>query len=83
MGNGISYYWISGVETYHFQGCDEKCQTGSLNGKLADAHQVLGSNAFCSNTGNLSFSKWDRFVQLRHRGFMMNGILTNGTTAGV
>ena len=29
----------------NFQGYDEKCRTRSLNGRLADAHQVLGSNA--------------------------------------
>ena len=28
-----------------FQGHNEKCQARSLNGRLADAHQVLGSNA--------------------------------------
>ena len=44
-GDGNSYYWILGVEACQFQGYDEKCQTGSLNGRLADAHQVLGSNA--------------------------------------
>ena len=32
-------------EACQFQGYDEKCQTRSLNGRLAGAHQVLGSNA--------------------------------------
>ena len=31
-----------------FQGYDEKFQTSSLNGRLADIHQVLGSNALAS-----------------------------------
>ena len=45
VGDGSSYNWISGVEACQFQGYDEKCRTRSLNGRLADAHQVLGGNA--------------------------------------
>ena len=45
VGDGSSYYWISGVEACQFQEYDEKCQTRSLNGRLAGAHQVLGSKA--------------------------------------
>ena len=45
VGHGSSYFWISGVEACQFQGYDKKCQTRSLNGRIADAHQVWSSNA--------------------------------------
>ena len=35
----------SQVSKLAFQGYEEKCQTGSLNVRLADAHKVLGSNS--------------------------------------
>ena len=45
VGDGSSYYLISGVEAYQFQGYDEQCWTGSLNGRLLVAHEVCCSIA--------------------------------------
>ena len=30
-----------------------------------------------------TWNQWDRVIPLTHRGFTMNGVLTNGTTAGI
>ena len=45
VGDGSSYDWITDVEARQFQGFDEKGKPTSLNGRLNDAHRVLGSTA--------------------------------------
>ena len=45
VGDGSSYDWITDVEARQFQGFDEKGKDTSLNGRLNDAHRVLGSTA--------------------------------------
>ena len=45
VGDGKFHDWITDVEARQFQGCDENGKPRSLNGRLTDAHQVLGSNA--------------------------------------
>ena len=41
VGDGRFYDWITDVEARQFQGYDENGKPRSLNGSLADAHQVL------------------------------------------
>ena len=50
-GNGSFYDWIPDGESRHFQGFDGNGLPRSLNGRLTDAHQVLGSNASAFSTG--------------------------------
>ena len=57
VGDGSSYYWISGVEACQKQVNQEKCQTRSLNGRLADAHHVLGALAFAATQAASDFHK--------------------------
>ena len=45
VGDGSFYDWIPDVEARQFEGFDEKGKPRSLNGRLTDTHQVLGSNA--------------------------------------
>ena len=43
-GDGNVYDKIPDIEVWQFQRYNEKCKLRSLNGRLADAHHVLGSN---------------------------------------
>ena len=47
-GDGSFCDWIPDGEAWQFQGYGENGLPRSLNGKLTDAHQVLGSNASAS-----------------------------------
>ena len=47
-GDGSFYDWIPDGEAWQFQGYDENGLPRSLNGRLTDAHQVLGGNASAS-----------------------------------
>ena len=47
-GGGSFYDWIPDGEAWQFQGYDENGFPRSLNGRLMDAHEVLGSRASAS-----------------------------------
>ena len=45
VGDGSCHDWIPDVAVRRFQGFDKKGKFASLNARISDAHQVLGSNA--------------------------------------
>ena len=45
VGDGRFFDWITDVEARLLQGYDENGKPRSLDGRLTDTHQVLGSNA--------------------------------------
>ena len=56
---------------------------GSGNGKTLKMGIPDLENLKSETSSETQEFKWDRFVPLRRRGIMMNGVLTNGTTTVV